>query len=149
MLLLVGAEEDVPFSKIQEICNRERDCLRYVSFTAMPERFMAAADIFCLPSYREGLPMTILESAACGVPTVASRIYGITDAVEDGKTGLLFTAGDIAGLTQSLLKLIDEPLLRQKMGEAARVRVLELFPSHKITEGMLSLYSELLTERYD
>ncbi|MEI6333187.1 MAG: glycosyltransferase family 4 protein [Methylococcaceae bacterium] len=149
VLLLVGAEEDVPFSKIQEICNRERDCLRYVSFTAMPERFMAAADIFCLPSYREGLPMTILESAACGVPTVASRIYGITDAVEDGKTGLLFTAGDIAGLTQSLLRLIDEPLLRQEMGEAARVRALELFPSHKITAGMLSLYSELLTERHD
>ena len=93
--------------------------------------------------------MTILESAACGVPTVASRIYGITDAVEDGKTGLLFTAGDVAGLTQSLLKLIDDLFLRQKMGEAARVRALELFPSHKITEGMLSLYSELLTERHD
>ena len=43
--------------------------------------------------------MTILKSAARGVPTVASRIYGITDAVEDGKTGLLFTAGDIAGFT--------------------------------------------------
>ncbi len=149
VLLLVGAEEDVPFSKIQEICNTELECLRYVSFTAMPERFMVAADIFCLPSYREGLPMTILESAACGVPTVASRIYGITDAVEDEKTGLLFTAGDIAGLTQSLLKLIDDPLLRQKMGDAARVRALELFPSHKITEGMLALYSELLTERHD
>jgi len=149
VLLLVGAEEDVPFSKIQEICNTERDCLRYVSFTSMPERFMAAADIFCLPSYREGLPMTILESAACGVPTVASRIYGITDAVEDGKTGLLFTAGDVAGLTQSLLKLINDPLLRKEMGDAARVRALELFPCHKITEGMLSLYSELLTERYD
>ena len=149
VLLLVGSEENVSFSKIQEICNTERDCLRYVSFTSKPERYMAVADIFCLPSYREGLPMTILESAACGVPTVASRIYGITDAVEDGKTGLLFSAGDIAGLTQSLLKLIDNPLLRQEMGEAARIRALELFPSHKIIEGMLSLYSELLTERHD
>ena len=146
VLLLVGAEEDVPFSKIQEICNTELECLRYVSFTAMPERFMAAADIFCLPSYREGLPMTILESAACGVPTVASRIYGITDAVEDGKTGLLFTAGDIAGLTQALLKLIDDAHLRQEMGVAAKQRALELFPSYKITAGIMDLYSELLAE---
>ncbi len=107
---------------------------------------MAAADIFCLPSYREGLPMTILESAVCGVPTVASRIYGITDAVEEGRTGLLFTAGDAAGLKKSLLTLIDDPLLRQNMGEAARLRALELFPSHKITEGMLALYSELLAQ---
>jgi glycosyltransferase involved in cell wall biosynthesis len=149
VLLLVGAEEDVSFSQIQAICVAKSDRLRYVSFTSAPEHYMAAADIFCLPSYREGLPMTILESAACAIPTVASRIYGITDAVAEGKTGVLFTAADIAGLTQSLLKLIDDPLLRQEMGEAARVRALELFPSHKITEGMLALYSELLTERHD
>ena len=55
VLLLVGAEEDVPFSRIREICHAGRDRLHYVSFTASPERYMAAADIFCLPSYREGL----------------------------------------------------------------------------------------------
>jgi glycosyltransferase involved in cell wall biosynthesis len=144
ILLLVGAEENVPFNHIQEICYAECERLHFVNFTSTPERYMVAADIFCLPSYREGLPVTILESAACGVPTVASRIYGITDAVEDGITGLLFSAGDVSGLTQSLLKLIDNRYLRQEMGEAARLRVLELFPSHKITEGMLALYNELL-----
>jgi glycosyltransferase involved in cell wall biosynthesis len=148
VLLLVGSEEDVAFSQIQEICHAELDRLQYVTFTTTPEHYMAAADIFCLPSYREGLPMTILESAACGVPTVASRIYGITDAVEEGKTGLLFTAGDISGLTQSLSTLIEDKSLRQQMGEAARLRVLDLFPSHKITEGVLALYAKLLAERY-
>ena len=146
VLLLVGAEEDVPFSRIQSICAAERDRLHYVSFTSAPEHYMAAADIFCLPSYREGFGMTILESAACSIPTVASRIYGITDAVEEGKTGLLFTAGDIAGLTQALLKLIDDAQLRQEMGIAAKQRVLELFPSYKITAGIMALYSELLAE---
>jgi glycosyltransferase involved in cell wall biosynthesis len=147
VLLLVGAEEDVPFSRIQEICSEEHDRLHYVNFTSTPERYMMAADIFCLPSYREGFGMTIIEAAACGVPTVATCIYGITDAVEDGKTGLLFSAGDVAGLTQSLLKLIDDQYLRQKLGVAARVRALELFPSHKISKGMLDLYGELLAER--
>ena len=93
-LLLVGAEEDVPFARIQEICHASRARLHYVSFTATPERYTVAADIFCLPSYREGFGMMIIEAAACGVLAVASRIYGITDAVDDGKAGLLFPAGD-------------------------------------------------------
>lgn len=149
VLILVGAEENVPFTRVQEDCGAYRDRLRRVSFTANPERYMAAADIFCLPSYREGFGQVIIEAAACNVPTVASRIYGIIDAVEDGKTGLLFTAGDVVGLKQSLLKLIDEPYLRQEMGKAAQARALDLFPSHKITEGMLELYDALLTECQD
>jgi glycosyltransferase involved in cell wall biosynthesis len=145
VLLLVGAEEDVPFSRIQTICQTKHDRLRYVSFTATPERYMAAADIFCLPSYREGFGMTIIEAAACCVPAVASRIYGITDAVEEGKTGLLFPAGDVLALTQALLKLLEDPELRQKMGTAARDRALDLFPAQKITEELLVLYDELCT----
>ena len=143
VLVLVGAEEDVPFNRIQEICNAERDRLHYVSFTATPEHYMSVADIFCLPSYREGFGMTIIEAAACGVPTVASRIYGITDAVADGKTGLLFPAGDVAALTQALLRLITENELRQQMGNEARERALELFSSEKIAHKMLSLYDKL------
>lgn len=92
--------------------------------------------------------MTILESAACGVPSVASRIYGITDAVEEGKTGLLFTAHDVSGLTQSLSTLIEDKSLRQQMGEAARLRVLNLFLSDNITEELLTLYAKLLVEQY-
>ena len=147
-LLLVGAEEDIAFRQIQETCYAELDRLHYVSFTRTPEHYIAAADIFCLPSYREGLPMTILESAACGVPSVASRIYGITDAVEEGKTGLLFTAHDVSGLTQSLSTLIEDKSLRQQMGEAARLRVLDLFVSDKITADILAFYAKLLAEHY-
>lgn len=143
VLLLVGAEEDVPFNLIQEICYAVNDRLHYVSFTSTPERYMAAADIFCLPSYREGFGMTIIEAAACAVPAVASRIYGITDAVADGKTGLLFPAGDVTTLIQNLLKLITENDFRQQMGEAARVRALQLFPSEIIAHDMVALYDRL------
>lgn len=149
VLVLVGAEEDITFADVQKICGTYRHRLRRVSFTANPERYMAAADIFCLPSYREGFGMSIIEAAACGVPAVATRIYGIIDAVEDGKTGLLYPAGDRANLTQSLLKLINNRCLRHEMGVAARERVLQLFPSHKISHGMLAFYDELLTERCD
>ena len=143
LLVLVGAEEDVPFAQVQEICSAHRDRLRRVGFTPYPERYMAAADIFCLPSYREGFGQVIIEAAACGVPTVASRIYGITDAVDDGNTGKLFPAGDVSALTGSLSGLIDDGALRQHMGEAARVRALDLFSSEKITEELVRLYEQL------
>lgn len=146
VLVLVGAEEDVPFARVQEICGVKRGQLRRVSFTPRPERYMAAADIFCLPSYREGFGQVIIEAGASGVPTVASRIYGIIDAVEDGKTGLLFPAGNISELKSALLKLIDDRELRREMGEAARARALDLFSSEKIIGEMQALYGELLDQ---
>jgi glycosyltransferase involved in cell wall biosynthesis len=144
VLLLVGAEEEVPFARIQEICGAGRNQLRRVSFTPNPERYMATADIFCLPSYREGFGQVIIEAASSGMPAVASRIYGITDAVEEGKTGLLFPAGNVAVLTKTLLMLIEDQALRQKMGVAARLRALELFASENITRELVDLYAEVM-----
>lgn len=147
VLLLVGAEEDIAYAQVQEVCVENRGRLRRVSFTPTPERYMAATDIFCLPSYREGFGQVIIEAAASGVPTVASCIYGITDAVEDGKTGLLFPAGDVAALTQSLSELIDDQALRQQMGDAARHRALKIFVSDQITGELQGLYDRQLGPR--
>lgn len=147
VLVLVGAEEDITYTHVQEICGEYRGRLHRVSFTPTPERYMAATDIFCLPSYREGFGQVIIEAAASGVPTAASRIYGITDAVDDGKTGLLFPAGDVAALTQSLSGLIEDQALRQKMGEAARERALKFFSSVEITGELQDLYDRQLGPR--
>jgi glycosyltransferase involved in cell wall biosynthesis len=146
ILLLVGPDEEQIFEDIQRICNVYRERIKRVDITPYPQRYLLAADILCLPSYREGFPLVIIEAAATGIPAICSRIYGITDAVEDGKTGLLFTAGDVDELTQALLKLIQNPQLRQQLGKAARARVIKLFPSHKIIEEMLALYDKLLSK---
>ena len=147
VMVLVGAEEDVPFTRVQEICGVYRERLRRIDFTPNPERYMVAADIFCLPSYREGFGQVIVEAGACEVPTVASRIYGISDAVGDGKSGLLFTAGDVGALKLALLKLIEDKDLRLKMGESARTRALQLFSSDRIVAEMQLLYNDLLGQR--
>lgn len=146
VLLLVGTEEDCTFAEVREICGVHGDRLRRVAFTPHPERYMVAADIFCLPSHREGFGQVVIEAAACGVPVVASRIYGITDAVEDGKTGLLFPAGSVDMLAQNLRVLVLDESVRRQMGEAALARAQNLFSSRKITDGMLAIYSECLEQ---
>ncbi len=143
-LLLVGAEEDVPYTRIQEICGKHAENLRRIPFTSHPHHYMAAADIFCLPSYREGFGQTIIEAAACAIPTVATRIYGITDAVEENETGLLIDVGNIEQLAAALLKLIDDPSLRKNMGHSARARALQFFNSDKVTQKLIELYHSLL-----
>lgn len=147
VLVLVGAEEDIPYARIQQLCGQYRDRLRRVGYTPEPQRYMAAADIFCLPSYREGFGQVIIEAAACAVPAVATRIYGISDAVEHGRTGLLSAPGDIAALTENLLKLIWDGALRQAMAEAARMRALDLYSSAKITAALTEAYEKAMTGR--
>jgi len=146
LLVLVGTEEDVTFTQVQDICRAHPELLRKVGYTPNPERYMAAADFFCLPSYREGFGQVIIEAASSGLPAVASRIYGITDAVNDGGTGLLFPAGDVAMLTNKLLILIDDQELRKKMAVRARMRALELFSSEKITAELIHLYEKAMAE---
>jgi glycosyltransferase involved in cell wall biosynthesis len=77
---------------------------------------MAACDILCLPSLREGFGLVLIEAAAVGVPVLASRIYGITDAVTDGETGLLFAPGDAEDLCLKLETLILSDKLRNGLG---------------------------------
>lgn len=143
-LLCVGNEEDVSFSQIEDICAGSPVALHKLPFTKAPEKYMVAADIFCLPSYREGFGQVIIEAAACGIPSVASRIYGITDAIDDGKTGLLFKPGDASELAQTLLRLIDDPELRNSMGLQAKARVEEKFDRDLITACQVQIYRQAL-----
>lgn len=146
-LLLVGAEEEISFGQMQEICGVARERLHFVNFTSHPERYMAAADVFCLPSYREGFNMTLIEAAACGVPAVATRIYGIVDAVAENETGLLCPVADIDALSQSLIKLLQDNQLRLSLGNAAQRRTLDMFSGDAITYEMIKLYDELTLKK--
>ena len=144
-LVLAGPDEAGFVAEIQRLVDSGR-CVN-VGVTREPEKFMAAADVACLPSYREGFGMVLLEAAATGVPAVASRIYGITDAIVDGETGLLHEAGDVAGIANALKRLIDDPVLRQTMGIAARERAIRDFSEPIITEGLMSFYGKILQRR--
>jgi glycosyltransferase involved in cell wall biosynthesis len=129
-LILVGPDEE----NLLPACDLPG--LHAVGYSKHVENYMAAADIFCLPSYREGFGSVLIEAAATGLPSVASRIYGITDAVVDGVTGLLHSPGDVSGIKQCLVRLLENPSLARAMGESGRLRATDEFASAKV-EGHL------------
>jgi glycosyltransferase involved in cell wall biosynthesis len=139
-LLFVGPDEQNMQSEIQSLI---KCCSRYVHFlpkTDRPELYMAAADVLCLPSYREGFGSVVIEAAAVGIPTIASCIYGITDAIVDGQTGLLHAPRDINAIKNCMENLINNDKLRFVLGERARVRVLEDFTSEVLTQEWVNFY---------
>jgi glycosyltransferase involved in cell wall biosynthesis len=81
------------------------------------------ADVICLPSHREGLPMALLEGMAFGLPVLATPVGGIPDLVTDGEDGLLVEPGNIDGLRVAIEALAASPDQRASMGSAARARV--------------------------
>ncbi len=136
-LAFVGPDEGGLRAQIAVICRNHATQLHFIDFTAYPETFMAAADILCLPSYREGFGSVVIEAAATGIPAVASRIYGLTDAVEDRVTGILHEPGNVGDIVRCLSMLIDSPERRLAMGHAARARALRDFPAERVTQALL------------
>jgi len=105
---------------------------------------LRAAHIACLPSYREGLPKTLLEAAACGLPIVTTDAPGCREMVEDGVNGLLVPVRDVAGLEAALRRLILDPDLRRRMGEQSRARAEAEFGLERVIEQTLAVYGEVI-----
>jgi glycosyltransferase involved in cell wall biosynthesis len=143
-LIIVGPDEAGLAPEIERICSMLEHRLLLPGTTTSPERWLAIADVFCLPSYREGFPTSVIEAAAAGVPTVASRIPGLVDAVEDGTTGLLVDARDVPQLSAALGGLLDDRVKARAMGAAARSRVRERFSRQRSIDDWRGLYSGLL-----
>jgi glycosyltransferase involved in cell wall biosynthesis len=101
---------------------------------------IAAADVVCLTSSFEGLPMTVLEGMALSRPVVATRVGGIPDAVTDGRTGRLVPPGDTDAFAEALVELARRPALRRTMGEAAGVD----YRARYTLEAMAERYAEVL-----
>ena len=119
-LLIVGPDEQNLTDAVRALCSRHQGRLHFSGFTGTPELLMAASDILCLPSYREGFGSVIIEAAAVGLPAVASRIYGVTDAVVDGETGLLHDPADVRGMVAQMERLVSDPELRRSLGASAQ-----------------------------
>jgi glycosyltransferase involved in cell wall biosynthesis len=112
----------------------------------VPE-ILAALDLFVLPSLWEGLPNAVLEAMAAGLPVVATAAGGTPEVVVDGETGLLVPPGDVTALAEAIERLLRDPGLRRKMGEAGRKRVEGHFTIEQTVAQTVALYETLLRQK--
>ena len=101
------------------------------------------ADIFCLPSLREGLPMSLLEAMAFALPVVMTPVGAIPAIVENERSGVLVAPSRPDGVAAALVRLAQDPELRRRLGEAASRRVRALCDQHELAARWRSIYSEL------
>jgi glycosyltransferase involved in cell wall biosynthesis len=117
--------------------------LEYWGFHEDVNALMQQADIACLPSYSEGLPKSLVEAAACGLPIVATDIGGCRAVVRDGENGLLVPRRDSERLAAALRGLITHREVRARMGACSRVMAVREFDIQRITSAHLALYQDL------
>jgi glycosyltransferase involved in cell wall biosynthesis len=108
------------------------------------EAMMRSVDLLALPSFMEAMPYVILEAMACGLPVIASNIYGIDEMVVDSETAVLIPPGDAARLSGGLRELIGDTNLRRHLGGNARNRFEQLFTLDRQIDKIQSIYLELL-----
>jgi glycosyltransferase involved in cell wall biosynthesis len=144
-LWIVGPDEGGIFDQMILALGGLKERVKRVGYTSAPERFMQAADLFCLPSYREGFGSSVIEAAACGVPSLTSRIYGLTDAVVEGETGWMHVAGNVQDLTLKLDEVLSDPDKMKLTGLAAHNHVVRTFSEELVTGAMLDFYKTRLS----
>lgn len=101
------------------------------------------ASLACLPSYREGLPKSLLEAAACGLPIVTTNTPGCREVVVDGDNGLLVPVRNVDALATALKKLMLDSELRQRMGARSRIRAKAEFSTEQVISETLAVYVQL------
>ena len=108
---------------------------------------LAGADVFVCSSHSEGMPVSILEAMAAGLPVVASSVGGVPEVIDDGHTGVLVSPGAVPAFADALARLIGDRALRERMGRAGREAALDRYDLPLFRAAHLELYRGLLEER--
>lgn len=145
-LLLVGPfdERQDPKDRLAPTDILARANVHHVDYTSTPERYLAVADLLCLPSYREGFGTVIIEAAAMGVPSIGTQIYGVSDAIVDGVTGVLVPAQDSRSLAAALRRVLGSSELLDELGRAARTRSQAEFDARLLNDKIIGEYRKFL-----
>lgn len=153
ILRIVGPVSDYEYYEVLSSLIRKYDLTKKVIFEGPKSQselfhFYLHADVFVLPSIREGLPCVILEAQAFGIPVIASMISDIPYAVINYKTGLTIPPADIASIREALNTLLEDRKFRDRLGRNAHMRIEEKFTWSKIVAKLETLYEELSVEKH-
>ncbi|WP_244487680.1 MULTISPECIES: glycosyltransferase family 4 protein [unclassified Aureimonas] len=110
---------------------------------AKKTELLATSGIYALPSYNEGLPMSVLEAMAAGLAVVTTRVGGIPELVTDGVDGILLEPGDRVGLSRALDALLGDDKMRRRIAEAGRARIEAQYSNHVVLPMLHTIYAEV------
>jgi glycosyltransferase involved in cell wall biosynthesis len=138
-LFIIGSDEENLAHLFENHSNIE-----YIGFKTNISEYYSFADTLCLPSHREGFGNVIIEAAACNLPAIASNIYGLCDAVEDGYSGLLHDVKNENSITSSMEKMVNNEINLSQMRKDARMRVEEVFDEQHLLKEFLTFYDKFI-----
>ena len=132
-------------SKLERLAKRLglEPCIKFLGFRRDAAHLMYAFDAFVLPSWIEGMPVTILEAMAAGKPVVATPVGGVPELVVDGETGILVPPRDPDQLAKAIIDLLHNPEVAGRMGQSGTARLRREFSQEKMFDQVNALYQAL------
>jgi len=144
-LLILGRDEENMVSVFDQYSNIKQGVnFCHYGYTLTPEHVMQAADVFVLPTYREGFPQSPLEAGALALPIIISDIYGTKASIVDNETGIRCQPQDTNSLYSAMRQMIDDPDKARSMGQAGRRYIEQNYDQKILEKAWLQLYHELL-----
>lgn len=147
---LIGSEAGLSHEHLQAMAPREKwglvDLPGVLPHDQLPGRYRRAT-LYVTATEFEVLPLNVMEAMASGLPVVATRVGGLPELVEDGKTGFLVPPGDIVALSAAIERLLEDEVLRGDMGRRGRERVLTEFAAERIAPRMVRLYEHAIFKK--
>lgn len=140
-LLLIGFDEEQMQEKIRQI---QTENIIYFGPTPKPQEVLQAADVFCLPSYREGFGTSVIEASLLELPIICSDTYGLAETIIENKTGLRHEVKNVAQLYNQMKLLVQNEETRTVLGKNGRQYVLEHFSADEISLQWLAFYKDIL-----
>lgn len=142
-LLMVGDGPDR--AKVERYCRDNGICgsITFIGSLPLVEEVLVGADLFLLPSETESFGLSALEALGCKVPVIATTAGGLPEVVVDGSNGFLLPIGDVDGMAQAALRLLQDDELRRAMGEAGRLHAVKTFSQAAVVGRYRALYERV------
>jgi glycosyltransferase involved in cell wall biosynthesis len=117
-------------------------CVHFKSTVNQTQDLLCAFDVFVMPSLMEGLGLSVMEAQACGIPVVASRVGGLVDLIEDGKSGYLVAVNDPKALADRIIEVLRAPQQSKVMAQQARLNIEQHFSARQMLQETLGVYEK-------
>lgn len=120
-----------------------QDTVNFTGFLKNPETILEQTHVLVLPSLREGVPVSVLESMACGRPVIATDVGAVSEILRNGENGFLIVPADSSAISSAMAKFIDEPNLIREMGHRAFISA-QQYSLESMRDGYVKLYKDML-----